>query len=189
MFFNTWQDIGRIVIISILSYVALILLLRRAGKRTLSQMNAFDFAASVAVGSTLSTVILDRDIALVEGLTAFIVLIGLQMLMGWLAIRSDVFGQILKADAQLLYYRGSYLHKEMKRARISREDIYRIVREQGRSEMNNIQAVIMESDGSLSVVMESGKEINWSTTEVMKDVNGVETHNQSKTEQESTKQE
>ncbi|MFD1887513.1 DUF421 domain-containing protein [Paenibacillus wenxiniae] len=185
MFFNTWQDIARIVIIGILSYVALILLLRTAGKRTLSQMNAFDFAVSVAVGSTLSTVILNRDIAFAEGLTAFIVLIGLQMLMGWLAVRSDKFERALKADAQLLYYKGNYLRQAMRRSRISREDMYQTVRKQGESNMTNIQAVIMESDGSLSLIMNSGNEQGEKPaeeTEVMKKVNGMQTHKQSNSE-------
>jgi len=54
--------------------------LRISGKRTLSKMNACDFIVTVALGSTLATVLLSKDVALAEGLLAFILLIGLQFM-------------------------------------------------------------------------------------------------------------
>ena len=47
MFFNNWAGLGRVALISILAYMALILLLRVSGKRTLSKMNAFDLVVTV----------------------------------------------------------------------------------------------------------------------------------------------
>jgi hypothetical protein len=57
--------------------VGLIVLLRVSGKRTLTKMNAFDLAVTVALGLTLTNNFLSRDVALAEALLIFAVLIAL----------------------------------------------------------------------------------------------------------------
>jgi len=105
-FFNTWAGLVRISIVGTLAYVALVLLLRISGKRTLSKMNAFDLVVTMALGSTLATIILSRDVALAEGVLAFAVLIGLQYAVTWLSVRSQAISRFVKSDPTLLFYRG-----------------------------------------------------------------------------------
>ncbi len=62
MFFDTWTGLGRTVVVGTLAYAALVLILRVSGKRTLSKMNAFDLIVTVALSSTLATVLLARDV-------------------------------------------------------------------------------------------------------------------------------
>ena len=50
MFFDSWYDLFRIVIVGALAYAGLVFLLRITGKRTLSKMNAFDLVVTVALG-------------------------------------------------------------------------------------------------------------------------------------------
>ena len=78
MFFNDASSLLRVVIVGTLAYSSLVLLLRVSGKRTLSKMNAFDLVVTVAIGSTLATVLLSKDVALADGVVAFTLLIGLQ---------------------------------------------------------------------------------------------------------------
>lgn len=87
MFFDSWQGLGRVVVVGILAYAALVFFLRVSGKRTLTKMNAFDLVVTVALGSTLATVLLSKDVALAEGLIAFAVLIALQFAVTWLSVR------------------------------------------------------------------------------------------------------
>ncbi len=77
MFFQNWSGLLRTVVVGVLAYVALVALLRVSGKRTLSKMNAFDFVVTVALGSTLATILLSKNVALAEGVVAFAVLISL----------------------------------------------------------------------------------------------------------------
>ena len=77
MLFQGWSGIGRTALISVTAYAALVLFLRISGKRTLSKLNAFDLVVTVALGSTLATILLSQDVALAEGLTALGMLIGL----------------------------------------------------------------------------------------------------------------
>lgn len=66
MFFDTWAGLGRTLMVGVLAYAALVSLLRISGKRTLSKMNTFDLVVTVALGSTLATVLLSKDVALAE---------------------------------------------------------------------------------------------------------------------------
>jgi beta-lactamase regulating signal transducer with metallopeptidase domain len=79
MFFAGAPGVWRTLLVGLCAYVLLILVLRTTGKRTLSKMNAFDLIVTVALGSTLATVILSKDVALAEGVTAFVMLAGAQL--------------------------------------------------------------------------------------------------------------
>ena len=107
-FFIDWFGLWRVVIVGTLAYVALVLLLRVSGKRTLSKMNAFDFIVTVALGSTLATVLLSKDVALAEGITAFALLIGLQYGITWLSVRSRRVENLVKAAPSLLFFGGNF---------------------------------------------------------------------------------
>lgn len=104
MFFNDWTSLLRVVIVGILAYLALVFLLRISGKRTLSKMNAFDLIVTVALGSTLATVLLSRDTALAEGVVAFALLISLQYIITWLSVRSQRVAKLVKAEPSLLFW-------------------------------------------------------------------------------------
>ncbi|MFC7678900.1 DUF421 domain-containing protein [Paenibacillus sp. GCM10028914] len=157
MFFNTWSDLFRIIIIGIISYISLILMVRLSGKRTLSQMNAYDFTVSVALGSILSTVILNKQISLSEGLTALALLIGMQFLLAKLSLHRPWFRGMLTADPQLLYYKGVYINSAMKKTRINKEDIYQTARNQGFETMDEVSSVVLESNGKLSIISSSNE--------------------------------
>ena len=86
--------------------MVLLLLLRVSGKRTLTKMNAFDLVVTVALGSTLATVMLTKSVALAEGLTAFVLLIFLQFVLTWLFVRSQAASRLVKSEPTLLVYQG-----------------------------------------------------------------------------------
>ena len=60
-------------------------------------MNAFDLIVTVALGSTLATVLLTKSVALADGLLAFALLIFLQFALTWLSVRFKPISQLLKA--------------------------------------------------------------------------------------------
>ena len=89
-----------------LAYVALVLFIRISGKRTLTKLNAFDLVVTVALGSTLATVLLNDSVALAEGVLAMALLIFLQFVITWLSVRSPWFESLVKSEPTLLLHRG-----------------------------------------------------------------------------------
>ncbi len=68
MFYDGWLGLVRFLVVGTCGYLALVALLRVSAKRTLAKLNAFDFVVTVALGSTLATVLLSSTVALAEGL-------------------------------------------------------------------------------------------------------------------------
>ncbi len=156
IFFSNWQTLGRTLVIGVLAYVLLIVLLRISGKRTLSKMNAFDFVVTVALGSTLATILLNRDVALAEGVLALALLIGLQFLVTWGSVRMPWVKKVVTGEPRMLLYQGQLLTGAMKRVRITEEELRASARQQGVESLQELEAVVLETDGSLSVIRDSG---------------------------------
>jgi uncharacterized membrane protein YcaP (DUF421 family) len=156
MFFDTWFGLLRVLVVGTPAYAALVLLLRASGKRTLAKLNAFDLIVTVALGSTLATVLLSKSVALVEGLAAFVLLAGLQYLVAWLSVRSPRFSDLVKSEPTLLLHRGRFLEAAMRAQRVTRAEVVAALRSSGVAEPGQVAAVVLETDGSLSVVPEAG---------------------------------
>lgn len=154
IFFDSWESTVRTLIITVLAYAILIVMLRVSGKRTLSKMNAFDFVVTVALGSTLATVILSKNVALLDGALAFFMLISLQYCITWLSVRHKEVKQLITSDPTLLVYKGEVLHAVLKKERVTLEEIYVAARSNGLTDLHEIYAVVLETTGTLSVLSE-----------------------------------
>ncbi|SFR64838.1 Uncharacterized membrane protein YcaP, DUF421 family [Marinobacter daqiaonensis] len=152
MFFNDWSNLVRILIVGVLAYVVLVVFLRISGKRTLSKLNAFDFVVTVALGSTLATVLLNKSISLSEGAMAFALLIGLQLVVTWSSVRVGWIRRTLTGEPGLVLYRGEFMPASMRRARVTEDEVRSAIRSSGVLAMEEVEAVVIETEGSLSVV-------------------------------------
>ncbi|MFP2897628.1 DUF421 domain-containing protein [Corallococcus sp. 4LFB] len=156
MFFDSGYDLVRVLCVGTAAYVALVLMLRLSGPRTLSKLNAFDLVVTVALGSTLATVLLSRDVSLAEGLVAFAVLIGLQFLVTWTSVRWPGFNTLMKSEPVLLVHRGRLLPQALRRARLVEGEVRAVLRQHDVDRLEEVEAVVLETDGSLSVLRGSG---------------------------------
>lgn len=152
VFFNSWYSLLRILIVGTLAYVALIMLLRGSGKRTLAKLNAFDLVVTVSLGSLLATILLSQSVSLAEGIVALSLLIGLQYLVAWLSVRWTWFSGLVKSEPTLLLHHGLMLNLAMRQQRVTREELVSAVRAAGLAELSDAAAVVLETDGSLSVI-------------------------------------
>ncbi len=162
-FFNGWDPILRIAIVSVCGYVGAVLLLRITGKRTLSQMNVFDLVVTIALGSTLASLILSKSTALAEGLTAFALLIAMQYVIAWSTSRSRWVMKIVKAEPALLLSRGEMLRQTMRRERVAESEVVAAVRQAGILDMRDVRAVVLETDGTFTVIPETREDPGLST--------------------------
>lgn len=173
MFFESWSSLLRVLVVGMLAYAALVALLRASGKRTLTKLNAFDLVVTVALGSTLATVLLNSSVALVDGVAAFALLIGLQWLVAFLSVRSSRFGALVKSEPSLLLHRGRFLDGAMRAQRVTREEVLSALRASGLTRQEDAAAVVLETDGSLSVVEERGGTGRGVELPVLRDVSGT----------------
>lgn len=86
MFYDNASGLVRVLVVAPLAYIWLVAVLRVSGKRTLVQLNAFDFIVTVALGSTLASVALTESVAWAEGALALALLAALQLIAAQAAV-------------------------------------------------------------------------------------------------------
>lgn len=156
MFFESWSSVGRVLLTGVCVYVALVLLLRISGKRTLAKMNAFDFVVTVALGSTLATVVTSKQVPLVDGVVALALLIGLQFAIAWSATRSQRLNGVIKSQPRVVFHDGSFARAAMRDERITEDEIRAAIRQASVGGFDQVESVILESSGEISVVRREG---------------------------------
>lgn len=156
IFFDTWESTIRAFIMTILAYFVMIIMLRLSGKRTLSKMNAFDFVVTIALGSTLATVILNKNVALLEGAIAFFLLIFLQFILTWFSVRFKVVKKIITSEPTMLLYKGEVLTNVLKKERITMEELQMAARKKGITKLSQIDVIVLETTGDITVMSDVG---------------------------------
>jgi uncharacterized membrane protein YcaP (DUF421 family) len=151
MWFDSWSDLGRLLVVAPLAYAALVAVLRVSGARTLSKLNAFDLVVTVALGSTLATVLLSADVSLAEGVLALVVLVLLQFVVSRASLQWRRVERLVKSEPVLLY-RSGFLVEAMRRARVTEDELRQAARSSGKASLDDVAAVVLETDGRLSVL-------------------------------------
>jgi uncharacterized membrane protein YcaP (DUF421 family) len=151
-FFQSWQSLAWTALSALVAYAALILFLRVTGKRTLAKMSAFDLVVTVALGSTLASIVTSDRLPLANGLLALASLIALQYTVAWGSLRAGWFRSVVRGEPTLLFYRGELLEDALRRTRIGRDEILYAIRNSGRGRTSDVGAVVLEPDGSFGVI-------------------------------------
>ncbi len=154
--FDSWTPLAELVIAAVAAYAMLLAALRISGKRTLSKLNAFDLVVTIALGSVLAAVVLSRTTALVEGLAAFVMLVALQYAVATVSLRFGPFRRLAKSSPTALLHGGHLLEEQMAAERVGVEEVAEAVRKEGYGSFTQVEKVILETDGTLSVIADAG---------------------------------
>jgi uncharacterized membrane protein YcaP (DUF421 family) len=148
----------RVLIIAPLSYVAIALIIRFAGKRVLSNMNPFDLLVDVAIGSTIAIVVLDKTVKFRDGMLALTVPLALQFGVAWITSHSKKFEKAVKQHPAMLLMDGEMLPEMMHHEMITEEEVREAARKAGMSSLQEAKAIVLEVDGTISVVRQTDEQ-------------------------------
>lgn len=151
-FFGGWTPLVRILVVGVAMYVTLVVFLRISGSRTLSDMNAFDFIITVAIGSVFGRALTAKSVTLAEAVVAFALLVVLQYVVTRLQVRWSFFSRLVTNPPSLLYFRGEFLRSEMARQRVTESELRSAVRKKQGGSLADVDAIILESNGEFSIV-------------------------------------
>lgn len=159
-FWNGWEPILRILVVGTITYLGLVLLLRLSGKRTFTRMTAFDFVIAITIGSAFGRILTAKSVSVSESITTFILLILLQTIFSFVEVHSKIFKKLTTPRPTLLFYNGEFLKKNMRKSRVRKDELLSAMRKKSFGSMDEIRAVIFETDGSFSIVRKSGEDKN-----------------------------
>ncbi len=131
-------------------YLAVIVLTRVSGVRSLAKMSSFDFAATVAIGSTVSSAALGST-SLAAGALALTVIFALQFAIALVRRRGWAQGAFDNQPV-LLMAEGHVLDDRLAAVRVSRVELWAQLRLAGIERLEQVGAVVMETTGEMSVL-------------------------------------
>lgn len=155
-FFDSWAVLARTLVVGVLAYLILVIWLRISGKRTLSKWNAFDFIVTIALGSTLASILTSKTVALIQGALALGLLVGMQFAITWLSVRLGWVRKLVKGEPTLLLDDGRICHAALRAQRVTESELRAAVRSKGIAALEDVAAVVLETDGTFSVIGRSG---------------------------------
>jgi uncharacterized membrane protein YcaP (DUF421 family) len=156
-FFAGWSSLARIVIVGVPAYFLLLALLHLVGKHSLAKTNAYGFVVTVALGSALASAVLTKEVTLADGVVAIGILLGLQYLLSTLISRWSWANNFITQKPVLLVRDGHLLNDALKRERVTKAEILAALRQNGIDSIDGVGAVVLESDGSFSVIRKVGQ--------------------------------
>lgn len=145
-----------LIIASVVAIFAITILITRVfGLRTFAKMSSFDFASTIAIGSILASIILNKDQGILKGALALISIIAFQALFSYLIRKSDFFKNLFTNKPQLLMKDGEIFQDKLKQCNVDQSDLMAKLREANVHQLSDVKAVIFESTGDISVLHNS----------------------------------
>lgn len=137
---------------AIIIFLAGIVLVRIAGRRSFGVREPFDNVLSILLGATLSRCVVGAS-PFLPTITASLVMVLMHQLFGKLGVYSRVFGWVVKGETKVLYANGQLNRKNMIRCNISEKDIMSGVRTSAQVEsLDEIKVIYLERNGKMSVI-------------------------------------
>lgn len=151
-------DTAFIIAISVLGiFTAMIIITRVFGLRTFAKMSSFDFASTIAIGSILASIVINKDQSILKGILALVYIVSFQTIFAFLVRKSDWFGKFFTNKPQMLMKDGKILTENLKKCNVGIDDLMAKLREANVHKLSEVQAVIFESTGDISVLHSADK--------------------------------
>lgn len=152
MFFDDWSHVGRAALLTVLAYLAMLVVIRVAGARAISKMSAHDLIVTVALGSLVATIPLQSSVSLVRGVVILATFLALQRALKYVNRRWRGAGAVIRGDPTLVVYDGRLIAERARALHVTENDVRAAVRGAGLVSIDQAFAVVLELDGSWSVI-------------------------------------
>lgn len=137
---------------SIILYTAVLISMRIMGKGEIAEMNCFDLVITLLIAEVASLPMENNDIPMINGIAALTGLVAMQTIVSFLSLKFRSISTILSGKPSILINKGQIDYKELKKERVSINELLEQLRIQGYFNIKYIQYAILETDGSLSIV-------------------------------------
>jgi uncharacterized membrane protein YcaP (DUF421 family) len=138
-------------------YLVLFVILRLSGRRTMSDMTAFDFVLLLIVAETTQQALLGEDFSLTNSAILIVTLFALDILISLLKDVSPRFQRIMDGSPTVLISHGVPDERALRRARVSLGEVLESARStHGLARLDQIRFAILEARGTISIVPDAG---------------------------------
>jgi len=149
LFHNQYLNI---LISSLCVYIFIIIAIRITGRKELSQLSVIDLVFILLISNAVQNAMVGPDTTLLGGLLAASTLFAANFILKELIFRFSKVSRLIQGQTIMLVYEGVPNKENMKRAKISMDEIEEAVREHGVADVSEVNLAVLEVDGSISVL-------------------------------------
>lgn len=140
---------------TIIVYFFVIIVIRIMGKRQIGELEPSELVVTIIISEVAAMPIQDTAEPLVSSVIAISILLILEVIISFIAYKSRGFRKILYGTPSILFAKGKIDQKEMERQRFNVNDLMEIIRNNGVASLNEVDFVIVETNGNVSVLLNS----------------------------------
>ena len=140
------------IIRTVILYVFIIFAIRLMGKRQISDMQPSELVVTLVVSDIASLPMQNTSQPLLSGIIPVLVLVSLEITVSVLMMKSRCFRRLICGNPVVVIEDGKLLQKQLKRLRMSTEDLFAQLRQQDIFSIDEVQYCIVETNGSVSVL-------------------------------------
>ena len=132
-------------------YLVLITVIRMMGKRQIGQMEPSEFVVTMLVANLASIPMQDGAIPLYSGLVPILTVLGMELVLSALSLRSIRLRKLLCGKPVILIENGNILQQNLRKTRVTLDELTGHLREKDVLDLRSVQYAILETNGNLSV--------------------------------------
>ncbi len=136
-------------------YVALLVMVRLSGKRSVGQFTPFDMILLILLGTAVQNSLIGEDVSLVGGLLLAATLITLNHAVGWVTARSRRIHGLLEGRAVKLIEDGVLDKERLRKEGVSEMDLEEALRRAGMEHVSEVRRGWLETDGHITLIKKS----------------------------------
>lgn len=138
-------------------YIFLLIFVRISGLRSFSKMSGHDFAVTIAIGSIFASTIVSDSPSLWQGLLAVALLLLFKKILSIFRF-SNFFRKLVDNKPLIVMRDGEMIEENMKKANVTKDDVYAKLRECNALNLKQVRAVVVEATGDVSVLHGDNKD-------------------------------
>lgn len=131
-------------------YLYVLLVLRLIGKRGMGQLSPFEFTIIIALGSAVGDPMFYPEVPLLHGLVVVTAVVALTRAVTFLSNRSEEVEKFLEGQPCRVVSDGELRLDAIDSERISREELFMLLREKGVSQLGQVRQAFLEPSGAVS---------------------------------------
>ena len=136
---------------TVILYLILICVIRLMGKRQIGEMEPSEFVVTMLVANLAAIPMQDGGIPLFSGLVPILTVLGVELVLSWLTLRSVALRRFLCGKPVILIDNGVLLQDNLRQTRVTLDELTGHLREKDVLDITQVQYAILETDGNLSV--------------------------------------
>ena len=151
-----------IVIRALIFYILLTFMMRLMGKRQIGELQVSELVTTVLLSELAVLPVTDSDIPLIHGILPLLMISSIEVVISYVSRRSEKFRRFLNGNPIVIYENGSFNEENLKKARLSTDEVEAQVRINGFETVGEVKKIILERTGKMSVLPKTNAQSNQS---------------------------